>query len=127
MLEIVNGNIRISQGDAYPILLGKAADLLDLGIKIQVRTAPLPEGTLKFDGSIVQIGDDLVWLIGHDDTVDLPVGTYVYDIFADREIEGFSDPFGQHITAVHKFTIIPRTTNEEDEQSGESGTSGGEG
>lgn len=125
MLEIVNGNIKISQGDSYPILLGKAADLLSLGIKIQVRTAPLPDGTLKFDGEIVQIGEDLVWLIGHDDTVDLPVGTYVYDIYADREIEGFDNvTFGQHITQVHKFTVIPRTT---DEESGESGTSGGEG
>ena len=121
MLEIVNGNIKVSQGDAYPILLGRADELLPLGIKVQVRDAPLPDGNLLFDGEIVQIGDDLVWLIRHEDTVDLTIGTFVYDIYADREIEGFSDPFGQHITAVHKFMVIPRTTDEE------SGESGGEG
>lgn len=113
MLEIVNGNIKISQGDSYPILLGRAEELLPLGIRVQVRDAPLPEGTLKFDGQVVQIGDDLVWLIRHEDTAELALGTYVYDIYADREIEGIDDViFGQHITPIHKFIVVAKTTEE---------------
>ena len=114
MIEIKDNNIRITQGDDYPVVLGYASRLASLDLRIQVRKAPLPSGELVFDGTIVQIGDELVWQIRSEDTAEVPIGKYYYDVYCEREIDGFDTAFGQHITNIHSFEIIPMETERGD-------------
>lgn len=114
MIEIKDNNIRITQGDDYPVVLGYVSRLASLDLRIQVRTAPLPSGELVFEGTIVQVGDELVWQIRNEDTASVPIGKYYYDIYCEREIGGFDTSFGQHITNIHSFEIIPMETERGD-------------
>ena len=110
MLREKNGNLQITQGDDHIVELGNVEDLASYNLKIQVRTATLPRGELLFEGRIVQIGDKIVWFIKGEDTENLDVGKYYYDVYVDGERAELDVEMGNHATDPLVFEVKPRVT-----------------
>ena len=112
MIAIINQNIKITKGDSAYIILS-SPDLKDQDdIKVQVRDAP--EGNILFEGTLVQIGDDVVWHIRPEDTEELDVGKYSYDVRIQRNNEAMNVTDTYHVTWVNDFEVVTRVTMTEE-------------
>ena len=77
-------------------------------VRCQVRNEP-DSGTLLVEGRILKQGEDYLWYIKPEDTVDLDVGDYYWDAqveFSNGDIFSF--------IPVSKFKLISEVTMEEE-------------
>ena len=80
-----SGAISLTRGDSAYLTIsltdneGNPIDLTTITPRCQVRTKP-NTGTLIFEGNLLQENGELIWYIRPEDTADLDVKEYFYDV-----------------------------------------------